>query len=85
MTPGEELVTGKDVPRARVYTTTAAARICGVSDRMVCTWCDDGLLASYRPPGRGAKYRHRRITHAALAAFMAEQKIPLELLEGATC
>ncbi|MGH7129691.1 MAG: helix-turn-helix domain-containing protein [Planctomycetaceae bacterium] len=51
-----------------VLTTGDVARLCGVSSRTVRMWIDTGLLPGQRVPGSS----HRRVSRAALAAFMRE-------------
>ena len=53
----------------RVFTTTQVGRICGVSVRTVVKWTDqDKTLPCHRVPGTD----HRRVTKAALVAFLHE-------------
>ncbi len=60
----------------KVYTTTTAARACGVSPRTFANWFDAGLVKGYRLPGGD-----RRIPAAELRAFMLREGIPLGELE----
>ena len=61
-----------------VLKTGEVAGICRVSDRTVILWCDKGLLRCFRVPGS----THRRILRSELAAFMNENGMPLEWLNG---
>lgn len=58
----------------RVYSTGAAAKLCGVSIQTVTRLFDEGALGGYRVPGS----RFRRISRAALLTFMVEHGIPTD-------
>ena len=60
----------------KVYTSTKAARLCGVSRRTLCNWFDRKLVGGYRLPGGD-----RRIPHAELRAFMLQRGVPLGELD----
>jgi excisionase family DNA binding protein len=47
-----------------------AARMCGVYNRTVVAWFDQGRLKGYKLPGG-----HRRICRKSLAEFMAKNGI----------
>jgi len=64
-------------PKA-VYTTGEAAEICNLSQQTIIRCFDSGQLQGFRVPGS----RFRRIPHQALVAFMKENGIPLDGLEG---
>ena len=54
----------------RVFTTGQVAKICGVAMRTVTKWTDrDKILPYFRVPGTD----HRRVTKAALVAFLHER------------
>ena len=59
------------------YTTGAVARMLNVSGRTVQKWCDSGMLKSYRLPGSLINNGDRRITMAALVAFVEESGMPM--------
>lgn len=59
-----------------VFTTGQAARICRVNAQTVVKWIDAEVLPAYRLP----MGRDRRVTHAALAAFLAEYGMPADWL-----
>lgn len=58
------------------FATGDVARICGVSARTVCKWCDTGLLKCHRMPRGPFQAGHRRILRADLEAFMRQHDIP---------
>ena len=64
------LNTGFD--RQETYTTGEVARICRVTKRTVIKWIDSGRLEGYTIPGS----RHRRVSGAALQAFLRTHRIP---------
>jgi excisionase family DNA binding protein len=55
-----------------IYTTTKAAKICGVCPTTIVRACEQGDLEYFKVPGS----KHRRITHQALARFMRKHRIP---------
>jgi excisionase family DNA binding protein len=63
-----------------VLTTGDVARICHVAARTVTKWFDTGKLRGYRIPGS----RDRRIPMDQLIAFMKENELPMDELDGAT-
>jgi excisionase family DNA binding protein len=63
-----------------VLTTGDVARICHVAARTVTKWFDTGKLRGYRIPGS----RDRRIPMEQLVAFMKENDIPMDALDGPT-
>jgi len=63
-----------------VLTTGDVANICHVAARTVTKWFDTGKLRGYRIPGS----RDRRIPRDQLVAFMKENNIPMDGLDGAT-
>ena len=63
-----------------VFTTGQVARICHVAPRTVTKWFDTGKLRGYRIPGS----RDRRIPMDQLIAFMKENDMPMDALDGAT-
>ena len=63
-----------------VLTTGQVASICHVAARTVTKWFDTGKLRGYRIPGS----RDRRIPMDQLAAFMKENDMPMDALDGAT-
>ena len=62
-----------------VLTTGEVARICRVAARTVTKWFDTGKLRGYRIPGS----RDRRIPMDQLIAFMKENDMPMDALDGA--
>ncbi|MDP6542718.1 MAG: helix-turn-helix domain-containing protein [Phycisphaerae bacterium] len=62
-----------------VLTTGQVARICHVAARTVTKWFDTGKLRGYRIPGS----RDRRIPMDQLVAFMKENDMPTDALDGA--
>jgi len=62
-----------------VLTTGQVARICHVAARTVTKWFDTGKLHGYRIPGS----RDRRIPMDQLVAFMKENGMPMDALNGA--
>ena len=59
---------------ATVLTTGRAARLCQVSQRTVCKWCDLGLLPHWRLPGS----EDRRILKSVLIGFMRTHGMPMD-------
>lgn len=55
-----------------IYTSSQAAKVCGVSPQTVNRWIDSGLLNGHRIPGS----RHRRVSREDLARFLAENGMP---------
>lgn len=64
-----------------IYTTGKVAKLLKVATRTVAKWIDGGLLTAYILPGT----RHRRITRAALVAFMQKNGMPLALIQEEPC
>lgn len=65
---------------ARVYLTTGeAAKMLGVSSKMVSKWCDSGDLPAHRLPHAGVKAgrQHRRIRAKDLLDFANRHKLPI--------
>ena len=67
-----------DQPSERYYTTTEAAKICGLSHRTIAKLFDAGLIKGYRLPGSG----FRRIPEKELLAFIAAQGMPASGIES---
>lgn len=67
-------------PTAEVFTTGQVAAICKVATRTVCKWFASGRLKGYRIPGSN----DRRIPRADLLAFLRENDMPSDWLEGAS-
>lgn len=64
-----------------VFTTGQAAWVCRVNAQTVVKWIKKGWLSAYLLPGSGSRRTpHRRITHASLAAFLAEHGMPADRL-----
>ena len=61
-----------------VFTTGEAAEVCKVSQQTIIRCFDSGRLKGFRVPGS----RFRRIPRDALLAFMKENNIPTDALEG---
>jgi two-component system, OmpR family, response regulator len=61
-----------------VFTTGEAAEICKVSQQTIIRCFDSGRLRGFRVPGS----RFRRIPREALIAFMKENGIPPDALDG---
>src|SRR5277367_2639927 len=61
-----------------VFTTGEAAEICKVSQQTIIRCFDSGRLRGFRVPGS----RFRRIPREALIAFMKDNKIPPDALDG---
>lgn len=61
-----------------VFTSGEVARICSVSSPTVIKWIDSCLLKGFRIPGSKA----RRVARKDLLAFMNENGMPLENLDG---
>jgi excisionase family DNA binding protein len=59
-----------------IYTTGAAAKLCGLSQQTIIRAFDTGTLKGYRVPSS----KFRRIPRAALLAFMLESNIPITSL-----
>jgi excisionase family DNA binding protein len=59
-----------------VLTTGDVARLCRVTIHTVIKWYEQGRLDGYKLPGS----RDRRFTRRAVASFMRESKLPLDLL-----
>ena len=62
----------------RTFTTTQAAKACGVSLQTIIRNFDAGRLTGWRVPGS----KFRRIPWASLHAFMREHKIPTAAIES---
>jgi excisionase family DNA binding protein len=62
-----------------IYTTHEVSRLLQVNPRSVVNWTEQGLLPSYRTPGR-----HRRIRRDDLLAFLRTHHfpIPATLIDG---
>ena len=69
---------GQTTMSKSVYTTGEAAEICKVSQQTIIRCFDSGRLKGFRVPGS----RFRRIPREALVAFMRENNIPLDRLDG---
>lgn len=54
----------------RIFTTVEVARRCGVTQRAVIYWIEQGKLEAYRTPGG-----HRRVEEPDLLAFMEQHGI----------
>jgi excisionase family DNA binding protein len=63
----------------QVFTTGQVARICQFSPRTVTKLIDRGTLKGYRIPGG----KDRRVTRAALLAFLREHDFPFHTLDAA--
>lgn len=61
-----------------VFTTGEAADVCKVSQQTIIRCFDSGRLRGFRVPGS----RFRRIPREALLAFMKENGIPVDALNG---
>lgn len=57
----------------RVFTSTEAAKYCGVSFRTIIRWIEKGRLDAFQLPGRG----DNRIPLKSLVKFMEENNIPV--------
>jgi len=65
-----------------VFTTTEAARLCGMSKQKIVNLFDDGVVEGYRVPGEGGRGgRARRIPRKNLLEFMRKHGIPTDRLE----
>ena len=65
-----------------VFTTTEAARLCGMSKQKIVNLFDDGVIQGYRVPGEGGRGgRARRIPRKNLLEFMRKHGIPTDRLE----
>jgi excisionase family DNA binding protein len=67
-------VPGPQTANRDAYTTGQVARMLGVCARSASDLIDSGALPGYRLPTRG---RDRRVTRAALLAFMREHAMPV--------
>lgn len=57
----------------RPYTTGDAARLCGLSQKIIIKAFDQGILKGFKVPGS----THRRILHESLIEFIKENGIPI--------
>jgi excisionase family DNA binding protein len=58
-----------------ILTTGEAAQWCGVHFRTVLRWCERGVLASYKLPGRG----DRRIRVEDFLGFLRQNRMPIPI------
>jgi len=58
----------------RIYRVGDVARFCGVSDRVVARWLDEGKITSLNVPGS-----HRRVSYKSVMKFLEEKKLPIPL------
>lgn len=66
-----------------VFTTTEAARLCGMSKQKIVNLFDEGQIEGYRVPGEGGRGgRARRIPRKSLLEFMRKHGIPTERVEA---
>jgi excisionase family DNA binding protein len=71
-----------DLSAQEVFTTTEAARLCGMSKQKIVNLFDEGQIEGYRVPGEGGRGgRARRIPRKNLLEFMRKHGIPTERLE----
>jgi len=72
----------EELAAKEVFTTTEAARLCGMSKQKIVNLFDDGLIEGYRVPGEGGRGgRARRIPRKNLLEFMRKHGIPTDRLE----
>jgi len=69
-------------PRQHVFTTGQIAQLTHTSARTVSNWIDRGELVGFRVPG--TRCRPRRVTRAALVAFLKRHNLPAGNLEEGT-
>ncbi len=55
----------------KIFSTVQVAKVCQVSTRTVCNWCDRGLLKGFKIPGS----RVRRIPQDRLELFLDENDL----------
>lgn len=73
----------EELARKDVFTTTEAARLCGMSKQKIVNLFDEGQIEGYRVPGEGGRGgRARRIPRKNLLEFMNRHGIPTDRLEG---
>jgi len=74
-----------DLAKKDVFTTTEAARLCGMSKQKIVNLFDEGQIEGYRVPGEGGRGgRARRIPRKNLLEFMNKHGIPTDRIEGAS-
>ena len=59
------------------FTTGEVAKITGISQKTIRTYCSKGLIKADSTPVTN----YRRISYGNLAAFMSKNSIPLEFME----
>lgn len=65
--------------RKEVVGTTAIARICRCSPRLVCRWIDDGTLRGFHVPAS----KVRRVQRVDLIAFLRQHNFPAKWIAEA--